>query len=150
VSAAPDLSTARHWLLRTCGPPCKPGDHDPHWHEMAGLLMATLTPPAAVVRTGPLVVHLRNRVVTVAGAEVGLSPRETDLLIYLATQIERRCPSREILAAVWGSEWITGRGDDIQVINVNVNRLRGKLGPAGRLIDTVQFSGYRLRMEAPS
>jgi DNA-binding response OmpR family regulator len=158
VSAAPDLSTARHWLLRTCGPPCKPGDHDPHWHEAMGLLMALRTPPATVVRTGPLVVHLRNRVVTVDGAEVSLSPRETDLLIYLATHLGRCCRTYEILAAVWGTEWITGRKNrhgrraDLHVVTVYANRLRGRLGAAAELIDTSPRAGEswrRLRMEAP-
>lgn len=155
MSAAPDISITRHWLLPSCGQTCQPGNHDPRWHEAIGMRTALLTPPATVVRTGPLTVDLREPMVAVDGQEVHVSGREWGMLRYLAVHVGRRCPTREILVAVWGREWDRGRPDDMHITRTNLSRLRGRLGAAASLIESnVRGTGptawYCLRLEPAS
>lgn len=133
------------WHLPGCGDDCRPQRHDPYAHEAHGLLLALRTPPATVVRTGGLVVDLDAvGTVRVDGRAVGLTDREWHLLAYLARHLGRFCPADDIIAAVWGPEWVSGdvyvcrdgiaRRTDRRLVNVNANRLRAKLGTAGALI----------------
>ena len=113
----------------------------------------------AVVRTGPLAIDLRARSVTVDGTEVHLTPREWDLLVYLARYTGRGMSLNEIVAGVFGPEYVTGfirrrangkrRRDDHGLVRVLVNRLRNRLGPAGALIVGIYGYGYRLERVDP-
>lgn len=147
MSVAPDLSTARHWLLPTCGQTCRPGNHDPLWHEAVGMRVALMTPPATVVRTGSLVVDLRRRAVTVVGEPVHLSVREWELLAHLALNVERRCPMHEVLGVLGDDSWPARTAKRAAAATMTMGRLRAKLGVAAYLIDTVKNGGYRLRLE---
>lgn len=151
----------RHWLLPSCGPACRPGDHDPRHHELTGLLLAMMAArvpaPAQVIRTGPLVVDLVQERAYVHGEEIRLSGREWGVLAYYARRVGQPCAHEDVLAGVWGPEAVTGRSKhrptgsgtwrtDLQVLTVNVGRLRAKLGPAADLIDQSERGKRRLRL----
>ena len=86
-------------------------------------------------------VDLVRRRVTVAGAEVALSPREFALLALLVRNAGRVVTHRQLLTSVWGS----AHGDDVQYLRVYIGHLRGKLGASGAgLIRTEAGIGYRL------
>ncbi|HET8631457.1 MAG TPA: response regulator transcription factor [Thermomicrobiales bacterium] len=92
---------------------------------------------------GDLRVDFAARRVTVAGAEVHLTPTEYALLTYLATHAGKVATHRLLLNAVWGP----GYTDDPGLLRVYVNQLRRKLeaDPARpRLIVTDPGVGYRL------
>jgi two-component system KDP operon response regulator KdpE len=77
------------------------------------------------------------------GAAVRLTPREFDLLAFLARHAGRVVTHRQILKAVWGP----AHEDDTQYLRVYVGQLRAKLerdpdDPA--LIVTEPGIGYRL------
>lgn len=132
----------RHWLLPTCGPNCRPGDHDPRHHEAMGLLMGMLTPPATEIMTGPLYINLRTREVRVAGEPVYLSSREFHLLRVLAERIGYPCMNDDLVVEVWGPEYLTHqlkncpdgvkRRSDLRVLRTRINTLRKKLGEKAR------------------
>ena len=78
-----------------------------------------------------------------AGRTVDLSPREFDLLLLLATQPDKVFSTEDILAQVWGAEFV----GQPQVVYVHVRWLRQKLEsdpdhPARIL--TVRGVGYKL------
>lgn len=84
----------------------------------------------------------RREIVLDGGARAELSPREADLLAYLAANRGRAVSRREILERVWG---IDAEGLDTRAVDMLVARLRAKLGPPGAAaVLTVRGSGYAL------
>ena len=83
------------------------------------------------------------RTVRTAGREVGLTERETALLVYLAGAGDRTVTRDELLDSVWHTQ--PGADDRIETrtVDVHVRRVRQKTGLA-ELIATVWGSGYRL------
>ena len=93
-------------------------------------------------KSGDLTVDLVRRIVTVAGAEVKLTPREYDLLRLLVAHAGKVLTHRFILHEVWSAE------ADVQYLRIYIRTLRQKLEAdpeQPRLILTEQGVGYRLR-----
>ena len=78
--------------------------------------------------------------VSVNGEVVELTPTEYKLLLTLAERRGRVQGRAHLLETVWEA------APDIQTrtVDMHVQRLRSKLGPAGGLIETVRGFGYRL------
>lgn len=93
---------------------------------------------------GDILVNRSAHSVTVGGAPVDLTPTEYRLLILLAERRGRVQARANLLQAVWDA------APDIQTrtVDMHVQRLRTKLGPAGDLIETVRGFGYRLKQAA--
>ncbi|NHA69801.1 response regulator transcription factor [Phycicoccus sp. CMS6Z-2] len=101
-----------------------------------------LTGDAVVV--GPLRVEPSSRQVSVDGRDVELTPKEFDLVAFLATHPRRVFTRAQLLDRVWNSssEWL---GE--ATVTEHVHRLRLKLeaDPARpRLLRTVRGVGYQL------
>ncbi len=96
---------------------------------------------AEVLQSGDLVLDRGRRAATYRGEPVELSPREFDLLYYLASHRGRVLERDRLLNAVWG---VSFYGDENN-LEVYVRYLRRKLGDDDRrLIQTVRGVGYRL------
>jgi DNA-binding response OmpR family regulator len=81
----------------------------------------------------------RTRHVTVDGADVLLTPKEYDLLGFLAEDPGAVRTRDQILRSVWDENW----WGSSKTLDVHVASLRRKLGDPG-LIETVRGVGYRL------
>ncbi|MGY1636389.1 response regulator transcription factor [Geodermatophilus sp. SYSU D00742] len=95
------------------------------------------------VTVGGLTVDPRSRRVTHAGTPVDLSPREFDLLAYLAARAGTVVSKRELLTEVWQQPY----GGSDKTVDVHLSWLRRKLGEsaaAPRLLQTVRGVGVRL------
>jgi len=94
-----------------------------------------------VKQVGPLRIESTAHRVTVDGREVDLTPTEFKLLLLLAERKGRVQPRNLLLEIVWEA------APDIQTrtVDMHVQRLRAKLGPAGELIETVRGFGYRIK-----
>jgi two-component system phosphate regulon response regulator PhoB len=94
---------------------------------------------------GPLEVDPDGYHVFVEGKEVHVSALEMRLLIHLFQSQGCVRSRKDLLTDVWGYQ------PDVnsRTVDAHVKRLRDKLGPAGRLIETVRGLGYRLA-EAPT
>ena len=94
-----------------------------------------------VLRGGDIVVDLNALTVTVAGHPADLTPTEYRLLVAL---LERRgrVQSRDQLLH---SAWDVHARIETRTVDMHVQRLRSKLGPAGESIETVRGFGYRFR-----
>ena len=77
--------------------------------------------------------------VSVDGQSVRLTRREFELLRYLVENRNRVLSRDRLLERVWGYD----RFVETRSVDVHVGRLRGKLGTAGRQIETVVGLGYR-------
>jgi len=80
-----------------------------------------------------------SRVALVDGDPVRLTRREFELLRYLVQNKNRVVSRDRLLERVWGYERLV----ETRSVDVHVGRLRGKLGDAGRQIETVVGLGYR-------
>jgi DNA-binding response OmpR family regulator len=95
-----------------------------------------------LVRAGPLVVHRAERWVAVGESRVDLTSREHAVLLCLIRARGEVVSRRELLEKVWRLQFDPGTN----VVDVQVRRLREKLGPHGRLIETARGVGYRLAL----
>jgi len=77
--------------------------------------------------------------VTLDGANIGLTPKEFDLLYLLVANPGRAFHREFLIERIWGGEF---EGFDRAVDN-HIRRLRQKLGEFGEKITTVWGVGYR-------
>jgi DNA-binding response OmpR family regulator len=104
-------------------------------------------PPAAtaglVLAHGALRIDGRSREVTIDGVTVALTPREFDLLAFLAASPRQVFSRRQLLAEVWDS---SPDFQDPATVTVHIGRLRQKLEAdpdEPRWLTTVWGVGYR-------
>jgi two-component system phosphate regulon response regulator PhoB len=90
---------------------------------------------------GPITIDRAAHRVAIEDGEVELTPTEYKLLLTLAERRGRVLGRAHLLGMVWEA------APDIQTrtVDMHVQRLRAKLGPAGDLIETVRGFGYRIR-----
>jgi two-component system KDP operon response regulator KdpE len=108
---------------------------------------------AALRRSGPvdspppfassdLTIDFTSRTVTVKGQPVRLTPKEFELLRYLAANQGKALAHRRLLQAVWGPDY----GEETEYLRVFINQLRKKIEPNPRhpkYIHTEPWVGYR-------
>jgi len=100
-------------------------------------------PGSAPIDLGDLVIDPAAHTVTLGGTEVGLAPREFDLLTALALEVGRVLSVDDLLARVWGAEYV----GEPQVVYVHIRWLREKLEEnpqQPKRIITVRGVGYKL------
>jgi two-component system response regulator RegX3 len=88
---------------------------------------------------GRLRLDRRGRRVHLDGAEVELTPKEFDLLSFLAEEPGAVFTREQIMEAVWDENWF----GPTKTLDVHVGVLRRKLGDAASL-ETVRGVGFRL------
>ena len=90
-------------------------------HELSHILPTT----AMTTTVGALTIEYAQRLVTMHGREIPLTPTEYRILSYLAQNVGRVITQDLLLEHVWGAEYV-GEGHMLQV---NMNRLRRKIEP---------------------
>jgi two-component system OmpR family response regulator/two-component system copper resistance phosphate regulon response regulator CusR len=103
----------------------------------------TGTRPSPMLETADLQLDLATRRVMREGTEIDLTPTEFSLLEFLMRHSGQVVTRRMLCEHLWESDWEGATN----VIEVHVNRLRGKLdrGFDKSLIQTVRGRGYALR-----
>ena len=99
-----------------------------------------------VFNLGGLTVDLANRLVTVDGREVQLTPTEYDILRALVIPAGKVLTNRQLLRQVWGEGY-----DDLHILRVNISNLRHKIEPdpsRPTYIHTESGVGYRLSIKS--
>ena len=97
--------------------------------------------PSDILQLGAIRIDRSAHRVSVDGADIELTPTEFKLLLTLAERRGRVQARAHLLETVWEA------APDIQTrtVDMHIQRLRTKLGPAGDLIETVRGFGYRLQ-----
>jgi DNA-binding response OmpR family regulator len=88
---------------------------------------------------GALRIDFDAREAAVEGRRLTLTPREFDLLAFLARHPGRVVSRDELLRKVWGYDYL----GETRTVDVHVRRLRMKLGAGRPMIETVTGSGYK-------
>ncbi len=94
---------------------------------------------------GNVTVNFLQRRVSAGDKEIRLTPKEFDLLQYLANNPDQPVPHRKLLQAVWGPDY----GDEVEYLRVFINQLRKKIEPDPShpaYILTEPWVGYRLHI----
>jgi two-component system KDP operon response regulator KdpE len=97
--------------------------------------------PASVIEIGDFHIDTERRAVLVKSREVHLTPKEFDLLVYLAQRAGKVITHRALLSALWNES----SNEQLDSLRVFVGHLRKKLeadGPA-HYIRTEHWIGYR-------
>ena len=98
------------------------------------------------MRLGELTIDFAARTVTRGEDSSHLTPKELDLLRYLAQHPTEAVPHRELLQAVWGPDY----GDEVEYLRVFVKNLRKKIErdpEHPEYITTEPRVGYRFKGE---
>ena len=112
----------------------------------AALRRADNAAPSGVIKRGDLVIDVDRRKVVRGADELRLTPKELELLLFLAQHAGRVLTHRAILKAIWGPNAV----DQPEHLRVLVNSLRRKLerDPAKpQYIRTEPWVGYRFAEE---
>jgi len=99
-------------------------------------------PDAPVIEAGDFRIDIPGRTVQVKNREVRLTPKEFELLVYMARHPGKVMTHRTLLGAVWGQ----GSIGQPEYLRVFVGHLRKKLEPddsGGHYIITEPWVGYR-------
>jgi two-component system response regulator RegX3 len=95
-------------------------------------------PPDPCIVVGQLSIDTRTRSVTLDGSPVALTPKEHDLLVYLARDPGAVFTRKQLIEDVWDQNW----WGSTKTLDVHIASLRKKLSP--ELIETVRGVGFRL------
>ena len=90
------------------------------------------------ITVGALTIDERTRRVEYRAAPVGLTPKEYDLLVYLAADPGAVKSREQLMHDVWDENW----WGSTKTLDVHIASLRKKLEP--ELIETVRAVGFRL------
>jgi Response regulators consisting of a CheY-like receiver domain and a winged-helix DNA-binding domain len=96
---------------------------------------------------GTMEVDFEARRVRAGQRDVRFTPKELDVLRYLALHAGKVVPHRELLQAVWGPDY----GDEVDYLRVIVNQLRKKIEAEPSrpvFLLTEPWVGYRLQLSA--
>lgn len=121
--------------------------------ELLARVRATLrrAPAAAdqqvkVIQIGDFLADVEAHSLEVRGAEVHLTPKEYELLVYLIRHPNKALTHRTLLGAVWGGDYV----EQTEYLRVFIGQLRKKIedDPAKpRYILTEPWVGYRFNPE---
>ena len=95
-----------------------------------------------VLRFEGLVIDFTGRIVTVDDQRIDLSPKEYDLLFYMARNKDIALTREKLISNVWGYDFY---GDD-RTLDTHIKLLRKSLGPYSRFIVTLRGVGYRFEV----
>jgi two-component system response regulator ResD len=125
-------------------------------HRIRAILrrVASIEAPSAVIKQPKKAIIFPNLVidddahlVTVAGVHVNLTPKEYDLLHYLAVSVDKAFSREQLLRDVWHYDYY----GDLRTVDTHVKRLREKLNnidpSVGARIVTVWGVGYKMHGE---
>jgi DNA-binding response OmpR family regulator len=95
---------------------------------------------SGVIEVGGIVIDPAGHTVTVNGQPISLTPREFELLLYVAQNKNIALSRQQILSAVWNFDYY----GDARTVDTHVKNLRMKLGDCGTQLKTVRGRGYKL------
>ena len=94
----------------------------------------------SVVEVSGITIDPDAHTVQVDGEEIALTPREFELLLYIAQNKNIALSRQQILSAVWNFDYY----GDARTVDTHVKNLRMKLGARGSALKTVRGRGYKL------
>jgi len=91
---------------------------------------------------GGLEIDENAHYISVDNEAVDLTPKEFELLLYMADHAGRALSREQILNAVWNYDYY----GDVRTVDAHIKNIRVKLGPKGEYIKTIRGVGYRFEV----
>ncbi|MGM9611876.1 MAG: response regulator transcription factor [Butyricicoccus sp.] len=110
--------------------------------RVKNLLLRTGTVQEEKSTFGELAIDEARHEVRVGGADIGLTPKEYELMVYFKNNRGIALSREKILNAVWGYDYF----GDLRTVDTHIKKLRAKLGEYGSRIETVRGYGYRFEV----
>jgi len=113
--------------------------------ELMARIAAVLARGKSIVRErdvmefGGLVIDMTGRNVTVDGISVSMTPKEYELLFFMAKNKGIALSRERLITEVWGYDYF---GDD-RTLDTHIKMLRQNLGPYRGYIITLRSMGYK-------
>lgn len=117
----------------------------PELHARVRALLRRSTGVGRLV-VGPLEIDRLAMKATAGGQRLDLTPKEFAVLMYLAVNAGKVVTRTDLLSHVWDISFDTGSN----LVDVQMKRIREKLGELAWMIDTVRGAGYRLIDKPPA
>jgi DNA-binding response OmpR family regulator len=92
-----------------------------------------------VMKFGRIAINAKSRTVTLDDREISLTPKEFDLLLYMAHNNRIVLKREQLLNNVWGFDFYK----DARTLDTHIKSLRERLGEARKMIVTVWGVGYK-------
>jgi two-component system KDP operon response regulator KdpE len=111
----------------------------------AALRRLPVSSDSALIRAGDLEINPTTRTVKVSGRDIRLTPKEFDLLHFLATNPNVPMAHVKLLQAVWGPDY----GGEVEYLRTFINQVRKKIekDPAHpKHVITEPWVGYKFQM----
>ena len=111
----------------------------------AALRRLPVSSDSALIRAGDLEINPTTRTVKVSGRDIRLTPKEFDLLHFLATNPNVPIAHVKLLQVVWGPDY----GDEVEYLRTFINQVRKKIekDPAHpKHVITEPWVGYKFQM----
>lgn len=105
-----------------------------------GALLKRMVSSAEILEVAGMRINISSREVFIGGTRIPLTPKEFDLLLFLAQNRNIAKSRQEILHVVWDTDFY----GDARTVDTHVKNLRMKLGDTGDAIRTVRSMGYLL------
>lgn len=105
-----------------------------------GALLKRMVSSAEILEVAGMRINISSREVFIGGTGIPLTPKEFDLLLFLAQNRNIAKSRQEILHVVWDTDFY----GDARTVDTHVKNLRMKLGDTGDAIRTVRSMGYLL------
>jgi DNA-binding response OmpR family regulator len=99
---------------------------------------------AQLLREEPYLIDMGNRVISLHGEPIALTPKEFDLAVYLFRNLGALVSREKLLLKIWGY----GREINTRTIDIHVSRIRKKLRlteDRGWSLTSIYYKGYRLQ-----
>ncbi|MEW9122118.1 MAG: response regulator transcription factor [Thermotaleaceae bacterium] len=93
------------------------------------------------IRVGFLEIKTMYKQVLLKGQELSLTPKEYELLLFLAKNPQIVYSREQLLNQVWGYDFI----GDARTVDTHIKQLREKLGAYKKYIHTVWGTGYKFK-----
>lgn len=96
----------------------------------------------SILQAGPMTIDTDSHAVYILGDEIALTPREYDILVFLASYPGRAFTKDELFEQVWGMDSM----GETSTVMVHIKRLREKIklpNSGVQFIETVWGVGYR-------
>ncbi len=105
-------------------------------------VLRRIKPKKSTIVSDGLEIDVAGRNVFVDGEKVNMTPKEYEVLFYLAENSGIAISREQLLTAVWGYDFY---GDD-RTVDTHIKMLRSSLGPYRDKIITLRGLGYKMEL----
>ncbi len=96
-----------------------------------------------LLKTGDLIVNIKEHIVTVNGKRILLTLKEFEILRLLLSHPGIVYTRETLFNEIWGMDYC----GETRTVDMHIRTLRQKLGSYGEIIETVRGIGYRLEVK---